>query len=54
MLVLSCRHVGVLCVSTQAALRHGRPVTADVSNTLADGLAVPMVRRSGEAQLPAE
>lgn len=34
----------------QAALKHGRPVMAEVSNTLADGLAVPMVRRAATDQ----
>lgn len=31
------------CRSFEAALKHGKPVTAEVKGTLADGLAVPMV-----------
>jgi threonine dehydratase len=41
-----CKVIGVEpkhCRSFEAALKHGKPVTAEVLPTLADGLAVPMV-----------
>ena len=41
-----CKVIGVEpknCRSFEAALKHGKPVTAEVKGTLADGLAVPMV-----------
>ncbi len=47
-----CKVIGVEpknCRSFEAALKHGKPVTAEVRGTLADGLAVPMVSACGGA-----
>jgi threonine dehydratase len=44
-----CKVIGVEpdhCRSYEMALKHGQPVKADVSPTLADGLAVPTVSLS--------
>ena len=45
-----CKVIGVEpkhCRSLELALKHGKPVKAEVSPTLADGLAVPQVRSAG-------